>query len=87
MYLSQTALTLNVRAGGGGNIVVSAHNLNMSEGSTLRAGIAEKSGATDALAGNIDVNATGAIAFDGVGDEDVFSGAYNLVQPELLVRG
>jgi len=78
---------VNVRAGGGGNIVVSAHNLNMSEGSTLRAGIAEKSGATDALAGNIDVNATGAIAFDGVGDEDVFSGAYNLVQPETIGEG
>ncbi|MGB8687000.1 MAG: filamentous hemagglutinin N-terminal domain-containing protein [Microcoleus sp.] len=58
---------VNVRAGGGGNIVVSAQNFSMSEGSTLRAGIAAKSGTTDALAGNIDVNVAGAIALDGDG--------------------
>lgn len=78
---------VNVRAGGGGNIAVNAHNLNMTEGSKLRAGIAEGLGAPDALAGNIDINAAGAISFDGVGDEDVFSGAYNLVQPETIGEG
>ncbi|HBK96777.1 MAG TPA: filamentous hemagglutinin [Microcoleaceae bacterium UBA10368] len=78
---------VNVRAGGGGNIAVSAHNLNLSEGSKLRAGIDAKLGADGALAGDINVNATGAISFDGVGDEDVFSGAYNLVQPETIGEG
>ncbi len=58
---------VNVRAGGGGNIAVSAQNFSMSRGSTLRAGISEKSGAPDALAGNIDVNAAGAIVLDGDG--------------------
>jgi len=58
---------VNVRAGGGGNIAVSADNFSMSGGSTLRAGIAAGSCAADALAGNIDVNATGAIVLDGDG--------------------
>ena len=71
---------VNVRAGGGGNIAVSARNLNMTEGSKLRAGIAEGFGAPDALAGNIDVNAAGAIALDGVDKIDIPSGTYNLVR-------
>lgn len=71
---------VNVRAGGGGNIAVSAQNLNMTEGSKLRAGIAEGLGAPDALAGNIDVNAIGAISFDGVDKIDIPSGTYNLVR-------
>ncbi|MFS8120053.1 MAG: filamentous hemagglutinin N-terminal domain-containing protein, partial [Microcoleus sp.] len=78
---------VNVRAGGGGNIAVNAHNLNLSEGSKLRAGIAEKSGAPDALAGDINVNATGAISFDGIGNSDVPSGAYNLVTVETVGEG
>ncbi len=71
---------VNVRAGGGGNIAVNAHNLNLSEGSKLRAGIAEKLGAPDALAGNIDINATGAVSFDGIDNIDIPSGTYNLVR-------
>ena len=71
---------VNVRAGGGGNIAVSAQNLNMTEGSKLRAGIAEGFGAPDALAGNIDVNAAGAVSFDGVDKIDIPSGTYNLVR-------
>ncbi|MEG3878221.1 filamentous hemagglutinin N-terminal domain-containing protein, partial [Microcoleus sp. herbarium7] len=58
---------VNARAGGGGNIAVNAHNFSMSRGSTLRAGIDAGLGAPDALAGNIDVNAAGAIALDGDG--------------------
>lgn len=71
---------VNVRAGGGGNIAVNAHNLNLSEGSKLRAGIAEKLGAPDALAGNIDINAAGTVSFDGVDKIDIPSGTYNLVR-------
>ncbi|NJL69537.1 MAG: S-layer family protein [Microcoleus sp. SM1_3_4] len=58
---------VNVRAGGSGNIAVSAGNFSMSGESTLRAGIAAGSGAAGTRAGNIDVNATGAIALDGDG--------------------
>ncbi len=78
---------VNVRAGGGGNIAVNAHNLNMTEGSKLRAGIAEKMGAPDALAGNIDINATGAISFDGVDKIDIPSGIYNLVRGQGVGEG
>ncbi|MEG4866178.1 MULTISPECIES: two-partner secretion domain-containing protein [unclassified Microcoleus] len=78
---------VNVRAGGGGDIVVNTHNLNFSEGSKLQAGIAEILGAPDALAGDINVNATGAITFDGVGNSDVPSGAYNLVTVEAVGEG
>ncbi|MGB3265024.1 MAG: filamentous hemagglutinin N-terminal domain-containing protein [Microcoleus sp.] len=78
---------VNVRAGGGGSIAVHAHNLNMTEGSTLQAGVNAKLGADGALAGDINVNTTGTISFDGVGDEDVFSGAYNLVKPETIGEG
>ena len=52
----------------------------MTEGSKLRAGIAEGFGAPDALAGNIDVNAAGAVSFDGVDKIDIPSGTYNLVR-------
>lgn len=78
---------VNVRAGGGGNIAVNAHNLNMTEGSKLRAGIAEGLGAPDALAGNIDINAAGAISFDGVDNIDIPSGTYNLVRGEGVGQG
>jgi filamentous hemagglutinin family protein len=71
---------VNVRAGGGGSIAVNARNLNMTEGSKLRAGIAEGFGAPDALAGNIDVNAAGAVSFDGIDNIDIPSGTYNLVR-------
>ncbi|MEO6861855.1 MAG: filamentous hemagglutinin N-terminal domain-containing protein [Microcoleus sp.] len=71
---------VNVRAGGGGDIVVNTHNLNLSEGSKLRAGIAEKMGAPNAVAGDINVNATGAISFDGIDKIDIPSGTYNLVR-------
>lgn len=78
---------VNVRAGGGGNIAVNARNLNMTEGSKLRAGIAEGFGAPDAVAGNIDVNATGAIFFDGVDNIDIPSGTYNLVRGGGIGQG
>ncbi len=78
---------VNVRAGGGGNIAVNARNLNLSGGSTLLAGIAEGLRAADALAGNIDINAAGAVSFDGVGNTDVLSGAYNLVTVEAVGQG
>lgn len=78
---------VNVRAGGGGSIAVNARNLNMTEGSKLRAGIAEGFGAPDAVAGNIDVNAAGAISFDGIDNIDIPSGTYNLVRGGGIGQG
>ncbi len=52
---------VNVRAGGGGSIAINAQNLNLAEESKLRAGIASGLGSVDSKAGNIEINATGAI--------------------------
>lgn len=57
--------TANVRAKGGGVIAVNARNLEISQGSTLRAGIAAGVGTTESQAGNIEVNATGEVAVTG----------------------
>ncbi|MDF0552513.1 S-layer family protein [Kamptonema sp. UHCC 0994] len=56
---------VNVRAKGGGVISVNARNLQISQGSTLRAGIAAGVGNADIPAGDIELNATGEIAVTG----------------------
>jgi filamentous hemagglutinin family protein len=58
---------INVRAVGGGNVVVNAQNFNVSGGSKIRAGIGEGLGAAGARGGDIYVSAAGAIAIDGEG--------------------
>ncbi|MBE9123631.1 filamentous hemagglutinin N-terminal domain-containing protein [Tychonema sp. LEGE 07199] len=58
---------INVRAAGGGNVIVNAHNFNASEGSKVRAGINEGLGAAGARSGDIYVSALGSIAIDGEG--------------------
>ena len=52
---------VNVLAGGGGFVNVNAGNLTLSEQSELLAGIAENLGSPEAQAGDITLNATGAI--------------------------
>ncbi|MEH1842499.1 MAG: filamentous hemagglutinin N-terminal domain-containing protein [Nostoc sp.] len=52
---------VNVRAGGGGNIGINARNLNMARGSSLLAGINSGLGSVGSQAGDIEVNAQGAI--------------------------
>jgi filamentous hemagglutinin family protein len=52
---------VNVRSGGGGSIAVNARNLEMTGESFFRAGIGEGLGTVGTQAGNISVNATGAI--------------------------
>jgi large exoprotein involved in heme utilization and adhesion len=69
---------VNVRAGGGGSIAINAQNLNLAGESKLRAGIASGLGSVDSKAGNIEINATGAIKLsDG-------SFIANVVQPEAI---
>ncbi|KAB8335895.1 filamentous hemagglutinin N-terminal domain-containing protein, partial [Scytonema tolypothrichoides VB-61278] len=52
---------VGVRSGGGGSIAVNARNLNISGGSGLYAGIGQGLGTVGTQAGDISVNATGAI--------------------------
>ena len=63
---------VNVRAGGGGFININAQNLSLSERSELFAGIAEGRGSEDAVAGDININATESVKI--VGKKDTSTG-------------
>ncbi|MFB2982478.1 filamentous hemagglutinin N-terminal domain-containing protein [Microseira sp. BLCC-F43] len=56
---------INVRTDGGGSININARNLAITSGSILEAGIAENLGSPGAIAGNIEINATGKVAIAG----------------------
>lgn len=58
---------VNVRAGKAGSIAIATHNLNIAQGSTIRAGIASSQGAVDSKAGDIEINATDAVTLTGTG--------------------
>jgi filamentous hemagglutinin family protein len=55
---------VNVRGRGGGSIAINAQNLNLTSGSTLRAGIAARLGSDSSKAGDIEINATGTTTLD-----------------------
>ncbi|WP_100903145.1 beta strand repeat-containing protein [Nostoc flagelliforme] len=55
---------VNVRAGGSGNIVINAYNLNMAERSSLIAGIDSELGSIDTVAGDVEINATRSISLN-----------------------
>ena len=67
----------DVTAGGGGSIAVNARNLDVLGGSRLLAGISQGSGSVGSQAGDIEINATGAVTiasstiFNIVGSEAV----------------
>ncbi|NEQ20141.1 MAG: S-layer family protein [Microcoleus sp. SIO2G3] len=67
---------VNVRAQAGGTIAVSAQNLSLLQGSELFAGIASGLGSLDSRAGDIEINATGAVTLNRG------SSIENTVQPE-----
>jgi large exoprotein involved in heme utilization and adhesion len=83
-----------VEAGGGGSIAINAFDLTMAGGSALLAGIGSGLGSADSIAGNIDINATGALnLIDGsLIDNSVLQGAtgkggdINITTRQLLVR-
>ncbi len=56
---------VGVAGGGGGSIAVNARNLKILGGSRLAAGIGEGLGAVDSKAGNIEINASDTVSFDG----------------------
>ena len=72
---------VNVRAGGGGSITINAQNLNISGVSTLQAGIDSELGSVGSQAGDIEINATGAIALTEQ------SSIVNSVQSEAIGKG
>ncbi|OKH39618.1 hypothetical protein NIES2119_04915 [[Phormidium ambiguum] IAM M-71] len=92
---------VEVRAGGGGNIGIYARNIDMLAESGLLAGIASGLGSPYAVAGNIIMNATGAIALDGsvafndvrenavgqAGNIDVITGSLALTNGAQLSSG
>jgi filamentous hemagglutinin family protein len=64
---SSTPSNVYVAAGGGGSITINAHNLDVLEGSILQAGIQAGLGTAARQAGDITLNATGALQVDGRG--------------------
>ncbi|HEY9674753.1 MAG TPA: S-layer family protein [Waterburya sp.] len=56
---------VNVRAGGGGFISINAGNLEVARGSKLTAGIGKDLGTPEAQAGNVVINASDTVSFDG----------------------
>jgi filamentous hemagglutinin family protein len=85
--------TVDVTAGGGGNIALNAQNLNMAGESQLLGGIDSGLGSIGSIAGDIDIKATGAInlAEGSVIDNSVLRGGVgtggniNITTRQLLV--
>ena len=85
---------VDVTAGGGGSIAINAFDFNMAGVSGLLAGIGSGLGSADSIAGNIDINATGAINLTDRSaiDNSVLQGAtgkggdINITTGQLLVR-
>ncbi|MGI8504574.1 MAG: beta strand repeat-containing protein [Hassallia sp.] len=59
------AATLDTRAGNGGSIAINARNIDIISGSRLLAGIRSGSGTVESQAGDVTLNATGAIRIQG----------------------
>ncbi|MBD1835219.1 filamentous hemagglutinin N-terminal domain-containing protein [Cyanobacteria bacterium FACHB-472] len=78
---------VNVRASGGGSIVVNAQNLNMTGGSQLQAGINSSLGLPESKAGDIEIIASDTISFDGVGSNGLSSGVFSTVEREAVGNG
>jgi filamentous hemagglutinin family protein len=74
------AAKVDVRADGGGSITVNARNLEVSEGSQLLAGIRKGMGTPKAQAGDITINATNSVQFDGEDQDGSDSGAFSTVE-------
>ena len=78
---------VNVRAGGGGSIVVNAQNLNMTGGSQLQAGINSPLGSPESKAGDIEIIVSDTISFDGVGSNRLLSGVFSTVEGGVVGNG
>jgi filamentous hemagglutinin family protein len=72
---------ISVVSDGGGFINVNARNLNLAGGSLFVGGIAAGQGTAEAQAGNITINATETVNFDGINSDGIPSGVNNNVEP------
>jgi filamentous hemagglutinin family protein len=75
---------VDVEAGGGGSIAVSARNLDILKGSEFSAGIGQGLGTPDSVAGDININATGKVNIVGFANRN--TGIFNTVQINTLQR-
>jgi len=78
---------VNVRAAGGGSIVVNAQNLNMTGGSQLQAGINSPLGSPESKAGDIEIIASDTISLDGVSSNGISSGVFSTVERGAMGNG
>jgi large exoprotein involved in heme utilization and adhesion len=80
VFLSNSSV-VSVLSGAGGSIAINSKNLELTEGSSLYAGIGAGLGSPEAQAGDIVINATDKVSFDGVGANGLSSGSgiYNSV--------
>ncbi len=74
--------SVSVVADGGGDIAVNARNVDITGGSFLFAGIGRGLGTPEAQAGDIIINATDLVTFDGEDKNGSQSGAYSNVNSE-----
>ncbi|MEM8720112.1 MAG: filamentous hemagglutinin N-terminal domain-containing protein [Cyanobacteria bacterium P01_G01_bin.39] len=72
-----------VMGSGGGDLTITANNIEILEGSGLFAGIFSGLGSPDAQAGDINLQAKESILIDGIEDSD-FSGVFNEVDSDSL---
>ena len=74
---------VDVHDGGGGSISINAQNLDILQGSRLKAGIAPGKGSANARSGDIDINVVREIKINGVNLPDYLSGGvYNRLENE-----
>lgn len=71
--------SVDVTSGGGGSIAVNAQNLDISEGSSLLAGIGTGLGSVGSQAGNIEIDATDTVTISGTSFTNPSSKIVNLV--------
>jgi filamentous hemagglutinin family protein len=71
---------VSVRSGGGGAIAINSKNLEFTQGSRLITSIASGLGNSEAQAGDIIINATDKVTFDGVGQNGFASAIENTIE-------
>lgn len=88
--LARANVTLTNNAGflvsgsGGGDIAITANNIEILEGSGLEAGIFSGLGSPDARAGDITLESSEAILVDGIIEDNNFSGVFNQVNQNSI---
>ncbi|WP_414622596.1 filamentous hemagglutinin N-terminal domain-containing protein [Calothrix sp. CCY 0018] len=80
--VSLTNAFVFVEAAGGGDIAVNARNIEILSGSQLSAGIGQGLGTPETVAGDITLNATDVVSFDGITSDGFPSAPFNIVRSQ-----